>query len=89
MTTVTTTIESLSNDGGDGNENVKKATDLITKTTTLNMHCIVWYISQFAVTARLGREISSDGKLMGDANTRRRIFLSLLNLGVVSKNSTP
>ena len=36
---------SLRNDDGDGNENDKKATGLISKTTTLHVHHAFWYIS--------------------------------------------
>ena len=41
----------------DDNENVKKAIGLITKTTTLRVH-YTFFLHFFAVTARLGREIS-------------------------------
>jgi len=36
---------SFSNDDGDGNENVKKAIDLLRKTTILHMHHAFLYIS--------------------------------------------
>ena len=39
------TIGSLSNDGGDGNEDGKKAIGLISKTTTLHVHHAFLYIS--------------------------------------------
>ena len=35
----------ISNDDGNGNENVKKATSSITKTITLHVHYTFWYIS--------------------------------------------
>ena len=38
-------IGSFSNDDDDGNENIKKATGLITKTSTLHVHYTFWYIS--------------------------------------------
>ena len=39
------TLESLSNDDGDGNEDDKKAIGLISKTTTLHVHHAFLYIS--------------------------------------------
>ena len=39
------TVGSFGNDDIDGSENVKKATDLITKTTTLHVHYTFRYIS--------------------------------------------
>ena len=36
---------SLSNHDGGGNENIKKAIGLITKTTTLHVHYTFWYFS--------------------------------------------
>ena len=39
------TTGSFSNDAGDGNENVKKATGLLSKTTTLHVHHAFLYIS--------------------------------------------
>ena len=38
-------IGSFSNDGGDGNENEKRAMGLLSKTTTLHMHLTFLYIS--------------------------------------------
>ena len=43
--TAVTSIESLSNDDVDGNENGKKAIGLISKTTTLHVHHAFLYIS--------------------------------------------
>ena len=79
---------SFSNNDGDGNKNVKKAIGLITKTTLhVHLHFLVhWYIG--AVTARLQHEISW-WDVLWRMWTRQQIFLSLSNLGVVSKNSTP
>ena len=39
------TVRSFGNDDGDGSENVKKATGLIIKPTTLHVHYTFWYIS--------------------------------------------
>ena len=38
-------VESFSNDDGDGNENVKKAIGLLSKTTSLHVHHAFLYIS--------------------------------------------
>ena len=38
-------LGSLSNDDGDGNENVKTAVGLLTKTTSLHVHHALLYIS--------------------------------------------
>ena len=38
-------IGSFSNDNGEGNENDKNATDLISKITTLHVHNTFWKIS--------------------------------------------
>ena len=38
-------VGSFSNDDGDGNENVKKATGLLSKTTSLHVHHAFLYIS--------------------------------------------
>ena len=38
-------VRSFSNDDGDGNENVKKATGLLSKTTTMLVHHAFLYIS--------------------------------------------
>ena len=38
-------VGSFSNDDGDGNENVKKAIGLLSKTTTLHVHHAFLYIS--------------------------------------------
>ena len=38
-------VESFSNDDGDGNENVKKAIGLLSKTTSLHVHRAFLYIS--------------------------------------------
>ena len=38
-------VESFSNDDGDGNENVKKARGLLSKTTSLHVHPAFLYIS--------------------------------------------
>ena len=38
-------VESFSNDDGDGNENVKKAIGLLSKTTSLHVHHTFLYIS--------------------------------------------
>ena len=55
-------LGNVSNNDGNGNENVKKSIGLITKTTTLHVHytCITWHflVHFFAVIPRLGREIS-------------------------------
>ena len=48
-------VGSFSNDDGNGNENVKKAIGLLSKTTSLHLHHDFLYIS-LAVTARLRRE---------------------------------
>ena len=40
------TLRSFSNDDGDGNENVKKAIGLLSKTTNLHVHLAFLYISQ-------------------------------------------
>ena len=48
-------VGSFSNDDGNGNENVKKAIGLSSKTTSLHVHHAFLYIS-LAVTARLRRE---------------------------------
>ena len=38
-------VGSFSNDDGDGNENVKKAIGLLSKTTSLHVHYAILYIS--------------------------------------------
>ena len=50
-------IENFSNDDGDGNENVKQAIDSKTKNNNpaRALHFLVHF---FAVTARIGRQIS-------------------------------
>ena len=40
------TLRSFGNDDGDGNENVKKTTGLLSKTTNLHVHLAFLYISQ-------------------------------------------
>ena len=52
-----TTIGSLSNDDGDGNDNGKKANVLISKTTTLQVHQ-TFFVHFLAVGARLRHETS-------------------------------
>ena len=42
---VTFLLGSFSNDDGDGNQNVKKAIGLLSKTTTLHVHHAFWFIS--------------------------------------------
>ena len=50
-------IGSFSNDlDGDSSENVKKATGLLRKTTTVHVHVLFLYISLNTVLARLRRE---------------------------------
>ena len=48
-------VGSFSNDDGDGNENVKKAIGLLSKTTSLHVDH-TFFVHFFAVTARLRRE---------------------------------
>ena len=48
-------VGSFSNDDGDGNENVKKAIGLLSKTTSLHVDH-TFFVRFFAVTARLRRE---------------------------------
>ena len=48
-------LESFSNDDGDGNEDVKKAMGLLRKTTTLHVH-YAFFVHFFTVLARLRRE---------------------------------
>ena len=75
----------LRSDDGDGNENVKEATDL-SKTTTLHVHKCFLYISlpslhdydgENAYFRVLWRTYTRDGKIL------------FLNLDMVLKNSTP
>ena len=49
-------IGSFSNADGNGNQNANKALGLMTKTTTLHVHYT--FVHFFAVTARLGLEMS-------------------------------
>ena len=78
-------IGSLRNDGGDGdgNENVKKATGLITKTTILYVHQAL----SFAVTARLQRENASFHVLQKKYISGDEIPSRFLNLDMVLTNS--
>ena len=72
----------------DGNENVKNAIGLISKTTPLRVHCTFWYISLPSLhdkdvkfpdrTFYGGRKQSNDDKF----------FFLFLNLDAVSKNSS-
>ena len=48
-------VGSFSNDDGDGNENVKKAIGLLSRTTSLQVDH-TFFVHFFAVTARLRRE---------------------------------
>ena len=55
---IVATLGSLSNDDGDGNENVKKAIGLLRKTTTLHVHR-AFFVHFLAVVALLQRESAS------------------------------
>ena len=70
-------IGSFSNDDGDGNENVKTAMGLLSKTTSLHVHHAFLYISLplLHVTTRTWKCLISH--FMEDVNKRRRNFLSL------------
>ena len=76
-------IGSLRNDEGDGNENGKKATGLITKITILYVH----QAFSFAVTARLQRENASFHVLQRKYASDREISSRFLNLDMVLTNS--
>ena len=68
---------------GDSSENVKQAIGLISKTTTLHVQH-TFFVHFFASPHDYGVKIP-----MEDVNKRQRIFLSLSNLSVVPKKSTP
>ena len=81
-------VGSFSNDDGDGNENVKKAIGLLSKTTSVHVHHAFLYISlpllrdydvKMPSFTFYGGPITSDDKLC---------FL-FLNLSAVPKKSTP
>ena len=81
-------VGSFSNDDGDGNENVKKAIGLLTKTTSLHADHAFLYISLPSLhdydvkmpsfTFYGGRKPSDD-----------KLFFLFLNLSAVPKKSTP
>ena len=78
-------VGSFSNDDGDGNENVKKAIGLLSKTTSLHVHHAFLYISlpllhdydvkMPSFTFYGGRKTSDD-----------KLFFLFLNLSAVLKN---
>ena len=80
-------VGSFSNDDGDGNENVKKAIGLLSKTTSLHVHHAFLYISlpllhdydvkMPSFTFYGGRKTSDD-----------KLFFLFLNLSAVPKKST-
>ena len=77
-------IGSFSNDDGDGNENVKKAIGLLSKTTTLHVHHAFLNISWPSLN-------DCDVKMpnfafYGDVSKRRQNFFLFLNLNVSSRN---
>ena len=81
-------VGSFSSDHGDGNENVKKAIGLWSKTTSLHAHHPFLYISlpllrdydvKMPSFTFYGGRITSDDKL----------FFLFLNLSAVPKKSTP
>ena len=72
------TVRSFSNDDSDGNENVKKATGLLRKTTTLHVHHAFLYISLPSLPTTTWKCLIAS--FVEDVNKRRRIYLSLSKL---------
>ena len=71
-------LGSFSNDGGDGNEDVKKAIGLLSKTTSLHVHHAFLYVSLPSLHDCNVK--MPNCKFMKDANKRRRISFSLSKL---------
>ena len=77
----------LSNDDGDGNENVKKAIGLLSKTTSLHVHAFLYIslpllhdydVKMPSFTFYGGRKTSDD-----------KLFFFFLNLSAIPKKSNP
>ena len=80
---------SFSNDDGDGNDNVKKVIGLITKTTTLHVHYTFGYISLPSLHDQDVKFPNGTCALWRTSTHNDEFFILFLNLGAVSKNSTP
>ena len=72
-------VGSFSNDDGDGNENVKKAIGLLSKTTSLHVHHAFLYIS-LPLLHDYDVKMPRVSRFMEDVNKRRQTFLSLSKL---------
>ena len=84
---LTSPLGSFSNDDGDGNESVKKAIGLLSKTTTLHVHHAFLYISLPSLhdyEVKMPNFTFYGGRKQATMN-----FLSLSNLSAVRKKSTP
>ena len=83
------TLRSFSNDDGDGNENVKKATGLLSKTTNLHVHLAFLYIS-LPPLQEYDVKMSNFTFYGGRKQATTNFSLSLSrNFGAVPKKSTP
>ena len=87
VTTIALIRHFRSNDA-DGKENVKKTVGFISKTTFLHVHHAFVYIS-LPVLARLRRENTQFRFFLEYVNKQRRNFISLSELELVPRNSTP
>ena len=82
------TLGSFSNDDGDGSENVTKAKDLISTTTTLHVHHAFLYISLRSLhEATTWKSLIS--RFMEQVTSDNEFFLLFQNLSVVPKKLTP
>ena len=77
MPAVTKILGSFSNDDGDGNENVKKAIGLWTKTRGLHVPHAFWY---FSLPSLHDYDVKMPNFTFYGGRVRRRIFLSLPKL---------
>ena len=81
-------VGSFSNDDGHGNENVKKAICLLSKTTSLHVHHAFLYIS-LPLLPDYDVKMPSFTFYGGHKTSDDKLFFLFLNLSAVPKKSTP
>ena len=81
-------LGSFSNEEGDGNENVKRAIDSLSKTITLHVHHAFLYIS-LPLAGRQRRENAYFHVLWRMQTNHDEFFFLSLTFGGIPKKSTP
>ena len=81
-------LGSFSNDDGDGNENVKKGIDLLSKTITLHAHHAFLYIS-LPLAGRQRRENAYFHVLWRMQTNHDEFFFLSLTFSGIPKKATP